>query len=55
MVAMCGSISVIIQSEVSGRGALRYAHLMSIVAIVILCIMASWRTKENVSGFMVGL
>ena len=53
--AMWGSRVVMIQSASSGSGALRYADLMSIVAILNLLIVASCRKREKVSGMMVGL
>ena len=53
--AMCCSIVVVIQSAVSGSGALRYADFMSIVAILNLLMVASCRKRENVRGMMVGL
>ena len=52
---MAGSSVVTIQSAVVGARALRYAHLISIVAIVLLWMMASCSMKAKVRGFMVGL
>ena len=54
-VAMCGSRVVTIQSASAGSGALRYADLMSIVAMCSFWMTASWRKSAKVRGMMVGL
>ncbi len=46
---------VMVQSLSGRSGALRYADLMSMVAMVYSWMMDSWRMKENVRGMIVGL
>ena len=53
--AMWGSSVVMIQSLSGGSGALRYADLISMVAMVYPWMMESWRMEENVRGMIVGL
>ena len=53
--AMWGSSVVMIQSLSGGSGALRYADLISMVAMVYPWMMDSWRMRENVRGMIVGL
>ena len=53
--AVWGSSVMTIQSAVGGSAALRYADLMSMVAMWSFRITASCRNKEKVIGMMLGL
>ena len=54
-VAMWGFKVVTIQSASGGRGAFRYADLISIVAMRSCWMTASCRNSTNVRGMMIGL